>query len=182
VGQNAWEEIDYEPAGAGGRNYGWRNREGAHDNVTTQPPFSQPLIDPIFELPRSQARSITGGFVYRGTRLGSAYVGRYFFGDFATSRIWSLTLSINPQTRDATVTGVEEHTAELGAAASSPASFGVDATGELYVVSYAGAVFRITGTGQPPAPDPGPEDPPPSGGTLRPWSGAPIGTAKPRER
>ena len=28
------EEIDYEPRGAGGRNYGWRNREGAHDNVT----------------------------------------------------------------------------------------------------------------------------------------------------
>ena len=38
VGQNAWEEIDYEPRGRGGRNYGWRNREGAHDNVTTKPP------------------------------------------------------------------------------------------------------------------------------------------------
>ena len=34
VGQAAWEEVDYEPAGRGGRNYGWRNREGAHDNVT----------------------------------------------------------------------------------------------------------------------------------------------------
>ncbi len=38
VGQNRWEEIDYEPRGAGGRNYGWRNREGAHDNVTTRGP------------------------------------------------------------------------------------------------------------------------------------------------
>src|SRR5262245_52168004 len=37
VGQNAWEEIDYEPFDAGGRNYGWRNREGAHDNVTDRP-------------------------------------------------------------------------------------------------------------------------------------------------
>ena len=34
VGQNRFEEIDYEPAGRGGRNYGWRNREGTHDNVT----------------------------------------------------------------------------------------------------------------------------------------------------
>ena len=38
VGQGAWEEVDYEPAGRGGRNYGWRNREGAHDNVTNRPP------------------------------------------------------------------------------------------------------------------------------------------------
>ena len=37
VGQGAWEEVDYEPAGRGGRNYGWRNREGAHDNVTSRP-------------------------------------------------------------------------------------------------------------------------------------------------
>ena len=28
VGQNQREEIDYEPAGVGGRNYGWRLREG----------------------------------------------------------------------------------------------------------------------------------------------------------
>ena len=34
VGQDAFEEIDYEPARArGGRNYGWRNREGAHANI-----------------------------------------------------------------------------------------------------------------------------------------------------
>ena len=31
VGQGAWEEIDYQPAGRGRRNYGWRVREGAHD-------------------------------------------------------------------------------------------------------------------------------------------------------
>ena len=36
VGQGAWEEVDYEPAGRGGRNYGWRNREGAHVNVTSR--------------------------------------------------------------------------------------------------------------------------------------------------
>ena len=70
VGQGAWEEIDYEPAGRGGRNYGWRNREGAHNNVTTLPPFSQPLVDPIYEYGRASGQSITGGFVYRGSALG----------------------------------------------------------------------------------------------------------------
>ena len=38
VGQDRFEEIDYEPPARGGRNYGWRNREGAHDNVTSLPP------------------------------------------------------------------------------------------------------------------------------------------------
>ena len=51
VGQNNWEEIDYEPRGAGGRNYGWRIREGAQLNpnaaAQTPAPAYQPLIDPI---------------------------------------------------------------------------------------------------------------------------------------
>ena len=47
VGQGSWEEIDYEPAGRGGRNYGWRNREGSHNNILTLPPAYQPLVDPI---------------------------------------------------------------------------------------------------------------------------------------
>ena len=65
------EEINYEPRGAGGRNYGWRNREGAHDNVTTRPPAFLPLTDPIVEYGRSDGASVTGGFVYRGSRLGA---------------------------------------------------------------------------------------------------------------
>ena len=66
VGQNAWEEIDYEPFGAGGRNYGWRNREGAHDNVTSRLPAFVPLTDPIVEYSHAVGNVITGGVVYRG--------------------------------------------------------------------------------------------------------------------
>ena len=36
-----------------GNNYGWRNREGAHDNVTSTPPAFLPLVDPIFEYSHS---------------------------------------------------------------------------------------------------------------------------------
>ena len=144
VGQGKWEEIDYEPAGAGGRNYGWRNREGAHDNVMDLPPFSLPLIDPIFEYDHDTGRSVTGGVVYRGSLLAPIYNGRYFFGDFSWSRIWSAGLSIDPVTGEATVTDVTEHTAELGAAAAWPASFTAGTDGEIYLVSYAGAIYRIT--------------------------------------
>ena len=61
VGQGAWEEVDYEPPARGGNNYGWRNREGAHDNVTSAPPAFLPLVDPIFEYSHSVGSSITGG-------------------------------------------------------------------------------------------------------------------------
>ena len=159
VGQAAWEEVNYEPAGAGGRNYGWRNREGAHDHVTSAAPFSQPLVDPVHEYSHADGRSITGGWVYRGSALSAFFRGRYFFADFITSRIWSLGLSILPN-GNAAAAGLVEHTAELGAAAANPSSFGVDASGELYVVTYGGSIYRIIPTGAPPPPPPAPTEPP----------------------
>src|SRR3954467_6794322 len=59
VGQNSFEEIDYEPRGRGGRNYGWRNREGAHENITSPPPAYLPLTAPIFDYGRSEGQSVT---------------------------------------------------------------------------------------------------------------------------
>jgi hypothetical protein len=152
VGQNSWEEIDYQPAGAGGRNYGWRNREGAHDNVTSVALVLTPLVEPIFEYSHAAGGSITGGFVYRGKALGSEMRGRYLFADFVTSRVWSIALTVNATTHEATASDLVEHTAELGSAAASPSSFGVDATGELYLVSYSGSIARLGSTGEPAAP------------------------------
>ncbi|HET7697071.1 MAG TPA: PQQ-dependent sugar dehydrogenase [Vicinamibacterales bacterium] len=156
VGQNAWEEVDYEPPGRGGRNYGWRNREGAHNNVTSRPPAFTPLIDPIHEYDHSQGSSITGGYVYRGTALGAAFRGRYFFADFVRSRVWSIALTADGG-GEGRASDLREHTAELGGAAqlAGVSSFGIDAGGELFVVSYSrGVVLRIVG-------------PPPTPGTLR---------------
>jgi glucose/arabinose dehydrogenase len=151
VGQNRYEEIDYEPPGAGGRNYGWRNREGAHDNLTT-PPLYSPATDPILDYPRSEGQSVTGGFVYRGSRLGAAYRGRYIFGDFVSGRLWSIALTIDGS-GEARASDRREHTAELGGASvlGNISSFGVDADGELYVVNYSGSIVRIVGPVVPPA-------------------------------
>ena len=157
VGQGAWEEVNYEPPNRGARTYGWRNREGAHPNVGSLAPAFQPLTDPIHEYPHSQGQSITGGFVYRGRALGSAFVGRYFFGDFITRRVWSLALSVNGATGEATASGVVEHTAALGGSSQvgNVSSFGVDADGELYIVSYdQGRILRLIA-------------PPPTPSTLR---------------
>ena len=152
VGQNAWEEVDYEPAGSGGRNYGWRNREGAHTYVTSLPPYSTPLTDPIFEYSHTEGRSITGGVVYRGTALGGGFVGRYVFADFVLGRLWSVALTIDAGTGEATVSDMFDHTGTLGTGTRSWASFGVDADGELYVLDYSGQLLRFeAGTGTTPA-------------------------------
>jgi glucose/arabinose dehydrogenase len=154
VGQNNWEEVDYEPANRGGRNYGWRNREGAHNNVTNLPPAFQPLVDPIHEYDHSAGQSITGGYVYRGGALGGNYQGRYFFADFVQGRVWSIALTID-SAGEVRASNLLEHTAELGGSQlGTISSFGVDADGELYIVSYSrGAVLKIIG---PPAAPPAP--------------------------
>jgi hypothetical protein len=143
----------------------------------TQPPFSTPLRDPIWEYSRASGGSVTGGYVYRGRLLGSAYLGRYFFGDFISNRVWSLALRVDAATGEATAESIVEHTPELASAAMSPSSFGVDASGELFLVSYLGAIYRLENTE--PVPGPGP-DPPPSGN--RRGDGPVVGRAAPRPR
>ena len=86
--------------------------------------------------------------------LGAAYRGRYFFADYVQGRVWSLALDLITQSGEATRVGCDR--AHGGAAAAGAlgniSSFGVDADGELYIVSYSkGAVIRITGTGTVPA-------------------------------
>jgi glucose/arabinose dehydrogenase len=155
VGQDQWEEIDYEPRGTGGRNYGWRNREGAHNHLTSRPAAFQPLTDPVFEYSHSNGQSISGGYVYRGTALPAAFRGRYFFADYVSGRIWSVALTVGTG-GDAAASDLRDHTSELSAsgALGSISSFGVDGDGELYLVSHTrGIVHKIVpATNAPPTP------------------------------
>jgi glucose/arabinose dehydrogenase len=176
VGQDMWEEFNYEPAGRGGRNFCWRNREGANDFNTSQPPWFQPLTEPTYQYSHDIGHCIIGGFVYRGRALGPRFYGRYFFGDFVDGRVWSMGLSIDPSSGEATPADLTEHTAGIGPLPIDYfASFGQDAAGELYVVSwFHGTVYRL-------APDVTPPPPPnladltvyrPSEGTWRSLTGA----------
>jgi len=122
VGQGAWEEIDQIELGG---NYGWDCREGAHDFETTG--CNGAYIDPVAEYDRDEGRSVTGGFVYRGSAL-PGLVGRYVFGDFASGRIWTLRA-------DGVGGFIRE---ELIATADSISSFGIDQDGELYYTDYSG--------------------------------------------
>jgi glucose/arabinose dehydrogenase len=158
VGQNRREEIDYEPRGRGGRNYGWRLREGTLPNVQSLPAAYGPLVEPILDYGRGDGASVTGGYVYRGRALPAQYRGRYFYGDYF-GRAWSVALTINAA-GEAQASDRTEHTAEFGGEArlgGGISSFGVDATGELYIVNHQGGVIlRIVG---PPVAPPTPLSP-----------------------
>lgn len=144
VGQNAWEEVNYQPAGRAGRNYGWRIREGAHVNTAFGDSTTAGLTDPLIEYSHAVGSSVTGGPVHRGTGLGLSYFGRYFFADI-TGRVWSARLTIDRVTGEATDAAIEEHTAELGGASvlGLVSAFGTDAACRLYIVSLYGTVFRV---------------------------------------
>jgi glucose/arabinose dehydrogenase len=146
VGQGAREELNYEPANRGGRNYGWRLREGliATPGIPGTPgPAYTPLSDPIHDYPRSLGATVVGGYVYRGTAMPSTYRGRYFWADFVSGRIWSMALNIGGG-GEATASNVTEHTTELGgtSACGNVSSFGLDSVGELYLVCYGNGTIR----------------------------------------
>lgn len=153
VGQGAREEVDYEPAGSGGRNYGWSIREGtiATPGITMRTPAFQPLVNPLFDYNRSIGQAITGGYVYRGSQLPAAYRGRYFVGDSSSSIVASVGLSINPATREAVVVDAIDHTAELGGSLGGVISFGRDHEGELYVLTFS-RILKIVAADTPGAP------------------------------
>ena len=90
VGQNDFEEIDYQAADApGGQNYGWRCRDGKEDYNFSKECESLTLTEPILDYSHSLGYSVTGGFVYRGSKY-PALAGHYFFADYGSGKIWSI--------------------------------------------------------------------------------------------
>lgn len=146
VGQNQWEEIDFQPAGQGGQNYGWRVFEGNHSTgLSGYSTVVQDTTFPIYEYSHSGGNcSVTGGYVYRGGAIPFLQ-GTYFFADFCSNQIWSFRYDGN------NLTEFQNRTSELapggGLSITSISSFGEDASGELYITDLnGGEVFKIVST------------------------------------
>jgi glucose/arabinose dehydrogenase len=134
VGQNSFEEIDFQPASSsGGENYGWRCREGFNDyDGHSDECAGRTLTDPAAEYSHQADCSVTGGFIYRGTQYRNLQ-GLYFYGDFCSGQIRGL--------RRSTTTWESQ---PLLTSALNISSFGEDENGELYVVDLGGALYRLT--------------------------------------
>lgn len=147
VGQATREEVDRIPAGASGKNLGWRCREGTLcTGLTGCSCDDASLLYPVYEYPHTESRcAINGGAVYRGCAMPWLR-GTYFFADYCTSQIWSFRMS------GSTVVEFTERTAELDPPGPrsilNPVAFCEDNSGELYICDIAGAIFKIVPTVQ----------------------------------
>src|SRR5207249_5056930 len=79
VGQNAWEEVDFQPAEShGGENYGWSVLEGTHCYRPSSNCDPSGTVLPVAEYNHDLGCSITGGYVYRGATFPELQ-GAYFY-------------------------------------------------------------------------------------------------------
>ncbi len=135
VGQGVIEEVDIIRRGG---NYGWRVVEGTRcTNLGPGACNNAAFVAPIYEYQHVGANctgSITGGYVYRGTR-GTFPAGAYVFGDFCKGTITQL--NNNNGTRQAQL---------LMDTAFPVSSFGEDEAGELYALNYGGTLYRLVST------------------------------------
>jgi glucose/arabinose dehydrogenase len=140
VGQSRYEEVNHRATGRGA-NFGWRLLEGAH-NYQRSPSgalcrsncMALPIVEYAQDFPGADDNcSVTGGYVYRGSRYRSL-VGDYIFGDFCSGRIWRIPSTFDRGDRLPAATNTSLNIS----------SFGEDARGELYLVDLGGAIYRVT--------------------------------------
>jgi glucose/arabinose dehydrogenase len=126
VGQNQYEEIDLILPGA---NYGWNLMEG-FTCYGASDCGREGLTLPVVEYGRADGCSVTGGYVYRGSRLQSLY-GAYIYGDFCSGKIWALRYEAGSVVAHALIADTDLQIA----------SFAEGPDGEIYALSFTGAVY-----------------------------------------
>ena len=131
-GQDLWEQVYLLEKGA---NYGWPVVEGSHIFQSRRTPGPDPISEPMADHPHSQARSLTGGRVYRGTRLPDL-VGTYVYGDWSTGRIWGIKVE----------GGEVTWRGEIADTPFNITGFGTDHDGELYVIDQVSGYYRLEPT------------------------------------
>ncbi len=136
VGQVTKEEINFQPAGVGGQNYGWSCKEGlVVQNFNMCIPG--PLTDPILDYGRTDGTSITGGFVYRGNAF-PLLKGLYIVADYNSGNFWTInSANFSEVNKVPLMTGIS--------------SFGESESGELYAVRLVGSLYRVFDTSVCPA-------------------------------
>ncbi len=150
VGQDAYEEVDYEPAGHGHRNYGWSVREGVVDTTNPGPAYFTPLTNPFLTYSHAFGETVIGGFIYRGTALDPALAGRYFFADYITAKIVSVPFSLSGgEAVTTSINSAMDHTASINIglgvnSISGPVSVSPDKNGEIMICDLnRGTVVRL---------------------------------------
>ena len=169
VGQVTREEVNFERAGsAGGRNYGWRVKEGVAASPFPQepgdlPPDDPSFVDPVFDYVHTggygggdsqsfTGRSVTGGYVYRGPI--AELQGKYIFGDWSSRQVWAMTIDrdanggaggIAPNSRYNLAETFNRSAvyAGNGGFGDGVTAFGEDLAGNLYFAELDGSLYKV---------------------------------------
>ena len=128
-GQDIWESVYLVRKGA---NYGWSIKESNHPFHPEQNPGPVSISPATFEHHHSEARSLTGGPVYRGSQFPDL-IGAYIYGDFSTGNIWAI-----------------RHDGEkllwqkkIARTSIQITDFEVDSDGEVLIADHAGGLYRL---------------------------------------
>ena len=129
VGWESWEMVHKIEKGG---NYGWSVKE-AGQTVNGQFKLGPtPIRPPAIEYSHSEGASVTGGYVYRGSKFPELQ-GRYIFGDWMTRRIWAADPSRDPMPME-----------DLTPPTLRIVAFGEDRDAEMLMLDYdAGSVHRL---------------------------------------
>jgi glucose/arabinose dehydrogenase len=128
VGQDRFEEVDRIEAGVAGANLGWSCREGLADFDDSRCTDQASYLEPEWTYGRDYGTTVTGGFVYRGSRYAGALAGSYLGADFGSGRVF-----VGGDTGLETVGTLD-----------GISSFGEDDGHELWVVTLAGGLYEMT--------------------------------------
>ena len=129
VGQDRWEMIHLVRRGD---NYGWSRYEGSHPFFLNRKAGPTPVVKPTVEHPHSEARSITGGVVYYGSKFPELR-GAYVYGDYATGKMWALRHDGEK---------IIWHR-EIGDTTLQIVSFGIDHNDEILIVDLARGIYQL---------------------------------------
>ncbi len=134
VGDVGWELWEMVYRIRRGGNYGWSVMEGRQAVRPGAKRGPTPILPPTLDFPHTEAASITGGYVYRGSRLKELR-GAYICGDWVTRKYWATRFDGDK---------VVSHR-EIARGDVRVVAFGEDHDGELYVLHHdeAGTIHRL---------------------------------------
>ena len=146
VGQNAWEEIDRVPAASVAAttgpalDFGWNVLEGTHryPRGLSATYRNTPSVAPVFEYPHPLGEAVIGGYVYHGRKY-PALASTYVYADEVKGWVGGIRL-----TSPAGATLAKPEQRILLQTRMLPSSFGVDESGELFLVDYLGVIWSVT--------------------------------------
>ena len=137
---NGWESWEIVHEIVRGGNCGWPIMEGRAALRSEVKPGPTPIRPPVKDHPHTEANSVIGGPVYRGSQLADL-AGSFVYGDYITGTIWSVRKEPDGTTAHRTLVDTDLRIVAFTAATN----------GDLYVLDYdlTGQIYKLEPSGLP---------------------------------